>query len=386
MRVLKIGCLLVLLSACGQRGTSISPLEGRPSVFSQPENGNDVDSETAEGGGSTSEEGQSAECREKSAILTLGANLVFESANVYALVEKRIPETQDRQKNADARFELDRLFKALRDIQDQTIKSENRPVFAPIVKVYAFDETDPEMGTQQISALGKCGIIEHVSLGLFQNELELKKRVSELLETVKAEDSDHLGEEENASAENGQKKPENGGQLADTKIISAGALQEMISSLPAWNNILWWPVPSLKFNSHFGYRVHPVTKQRHLHSGSDLKALYGQVIQASATGVVIKSDFYRACGNRIVVQGGSTARTSYCHLSESFVQVGDKITPQSLIGRVGSSGRVTGPHLHLELKVQDALKNPKPYLKVRPTAGSVRPRYKEKDLAIIRYR
>lgn len=87
-----------------------------------------------------------------------------------------------------------------------------------------------------------------------------------------------------------------------------------------------------------------VVQSRHL--GTDFDGQPGDPVYAANRGVVaLTGDFYYA-GNAIYVDHGKGLITGYFHLSEILVQQGDTVTPGQLIGRVGSSGRVTGPHLH----------------------------------------
>lgn len=101
--------------------------------------------------------------------------------------------------------------------------------------------------------------------------------------------------------------------------------------------------------SVFGWRIHPITGDRRFHAGTDLGAPQGTPIVAAASGQVVTADFLGGYGLTIILQHEKgTQESLYGHLSEIFVQPGDQIEQGAVIGRVGSTGNSTGPHLHFE--------------------------------------
>jgi murein DD-endopeptidase MepM/ murein hydrolase activator NlpD len=117
----------------------------------------------------------------------------------------------------------------------------------------------------------------------------------------------------------------------------------MVYPLPA-------PVP---VTSGYGWRTHPVTRVKRFHSGIDLGAAYGTPILAARGGRVTVADRMGGYGLAIVVeQQNGKQDTLYGHLSEIFVRPGERVQPGAVIGRVGSTGVSTGPHLHYEARQQ----------------------------------
>jgi murein DD-endopeptidase MepM/ murein hydrolase activator NlpD len=105
--------------------------------------------------------------------------------------------------------------------------------------------------------------------------------------------------------------------------------------------------------SMFGWRVHPITGNTRLHTGTDMGAPLGTPVLAALTGRVILSEFFGGYGLSVALEHNAGAQqTLYAHLSEIFVKPGDIVKQGAVIGRVGSTGNSTGPHLHFEVRQQ----------------------------------
>jgi murein DD-endopeptidase MepM/ murein hydrolase activator NlpD len=108
------------------------------------------------------------------------------------------------------------------------------------------------------------------------------------------------------------------------------------------------PITSL-----FGWRIHPITGMARMHTGSDIGAPLGTPVLAALTGRVIMADWFGGYGIAIALEHASgNQQTLYAHLSEIFVKPGDIVQQGTVIGRVGSTGASTGPHLHFEFRQQ----------------------------------
>jgi murein DD-endopeptidase MepM/ murein hydrolase activator NlpD len=108
------------------------------------------------------------------------------------------------------------------------------------------------------------------------------------------------------------------------------------------------PAPT---TSSFGWRIHPISGSRRFHSGVDIGAPMGAPVVAAGTGTIVSAGWFGGYGKAIVIQHNGIQQTLYGHLSEVFVQPGQKIEQGTVIGRVGSTGNSTGPHLHFETRV-----------------------------------
>jgi murein DD-endopeptidase MepM/ murein hydrolase activator NlpD len=110
------------------------------------------------------------------------------------------------------------------------------------------------------------------------------------------------------------------------------------------------PIPA-PITSVFGWRVHPISGDRRFHSGTDIGAPLGTPVLATYAGRVAIADFLDGYGLTVALQHNKdTQETLYAHLSEIFVKPGEWIEQGTVIGRVGSTGNSTGPHLHFEFR------------------------------------
>ena len=106
-------------------------------------------------------------------------------------------------------------------------------------------------------------------------------------------------------------------------------------------------------------RLHPVTKRVRPHNGIDYAAKTGTPVRASGAGVVIAAGYTKYNGNYIFIKHGERYVTKYLHLSKKLVRKGNRVKQGQRIGKVGSTGRVTGAHLHYEFLVNGVHRNPR---------------------------
>ena len=123
-----------------------------------------------------------------------------------------------------------------------------------------------------------------------------------------------------------------------------------------------WPVRGL-IASRFGVRVSPFTDTNVFHHGLDIDAPKGSPVKAAAGGKVIRGGFESLYGNLVEIDHGNGYRTVYAHLSDRLVEAGDTVPRGGVIGKVGDTGRATGPHLHYEVRVNGLPVNPVRFLK-----------------------
>lgn len=115
-------------------------------------------------------------------------------------------------------------------------------------------------------------------------------------------------------------------------------------------NGLRYPLDRLHITSPFGSRIHPITGKRKMHSGIDYGSPKGSPVYAVAKGRVVVSGYDEFSGNKIAIRHADNSVSYYMHLNSRGVGVGQEVMGGQIIGRVGSTGRSTGPHLHLGFK------------------------------------
>ena len=98
------------------------------------------------------------------------------------------------------------------------------------------------------------------------------------------------------------------------------------------------------------------------HTGLDIAASTGTPIKACAEGTVIHAGLQGAYGNLVIIEHENDVQTYYAHCSKILVKQGDRVNENSVIANVGSTGNSTGPHLHLEIRVNGKTLNPQNYL------------------------
>ena len=121
------------------------------------------------------------------------------------------------------------------------------------------------------------------------------------------------------------------------------------------------PVPG-RITSPFGWRMHPIFKRKIFHSGVDIGAPYGTAIHAANSGRVIFVGWYSGYGRVVIINHGNIngvpTTTLYAHMSSASVKQGANVAKGSVIGKVGTTGYSTGPHLHFEVRQNGNPVNP----------------------------
>lgn len=125
-----------------------------------------------------------------------------------------------------------------------------------------------------------------------------------------------------------------------------------------------WPTPGYtRITSEYGYRIHPILKTKRMHTGIDIGAPSGTSIKAVDDGTVIFAGWLGAYGNATVIDHGGGISSMYAHQSKISVKENQDVKRGAVIGKVGSTGWSTGPHLHFEVRKNGDPINPWNYLK-----------------------
>jgi murein DD-endopeptidase MepM/ murein hydrolase activator NlpD len=155
-------------------------------------------------------------------------------------------------------------------------------------------------------------------------------------------------------------------EALDNTLERIAELDDTLRRLP-----LAQPIRGKKVTSAFGNRIDPFLGRMAMHTGIDFGAALGTPVQSTAPGTVIEAGWNGGYGNTVLVQHEGGFETRYAHLSRITVQIGEIIERGTTVGKVGSTGRSTGPHLHYEVHRDEIPEDPAKYLKAGRQLGRV---------------
>jgi murein DD-endopeptidase MepM/ murein hydrolase activator NlpD len=118
----------------------------------------------------------------------------------------------------------------------------------------------------------------------------------------------------------------------------------------------------IDITSPFGVRVDPFLHVAAMHTGIDFRGEYGEPVHATAAGTVTNAGWSGGYGKMVEIDHGNGLATRYGHLSEIDVKVGQSVRSGEVVGRLGSTGRSTGPHLHYETRIEGEAVDPQKFL------------------------
>lgn len=130
------------------------------------------------------------------------------------------------------------------------------------------------------------------------------------------------------------------------------------------------PIPGeLEMTSGFGVRVDPFLRAPAMHTGVDLRGNLGDAVRATAAGTVTQAGWSGGYGRMVEIDHGNGFATRYGHLSAIDVQEGQTVRIGQIVGRIGMTGRTTGPHLHYETRVDGEAVDPQKFLRAAARLG-----------------
>ncbi|MDE3114759.1 MAG: M23 family metallopeptidase, partial [Pseudomonadota bacterium] len=158
--------------------------------------------------------------------------------------------------------------------------------------------------------------------------------------------------------------------IADAAFTNAFAdasahVKELDALFTAFRHVpLTTPVHGGQFDetSGFGPRIDPFTHRLGFHPGVDIGGPWGSIIHATAPGVVDWAGWRGGYGNMVEIDHGFGIKTRYGHMSSILVKVGAKVNKGTPLGKLGSTGRSTGPHVHYEVWLGDVVRDPSRFI------------------------
>lgn len=180
---------------------------------------------------------------------------------------------------------------------------------------------------------------------------------------IKFERSVLLGTFGSTDSSNDTQSKEMGGKVLENddygdRDTSGSTLQGTMQDLEASGGSL----PSSKLGSKYGMRFHPILRRNKMHMGNDYPMPTGTPVSVIQPGTVANAGFVNnGYGNQVKVDHPGGVSSFYAHLDSVNVQAGQQISPGTVIGKVGSTGQSTGPHLHFEVDVNGKTTDPNPH-------------------------
>ncbi len=218
-------------------------------------------------------------------------------------------------------------------------------------------------------------LIKEIALGKEKTEIKKQEKLNELekkatqleklnakvsdIKTSRAEIESDIESQKSRLKEAEKKEDE---MIALSKELESKIAQLQDKTTKYAGGVMKWPTPGYTgISSPYGYRIHPIYKVKKFHAGIDINAPSGAKIVATNSGKVILSGWNGGYGNCIIIDHGDGIATLYGHQSALLVSEGDIVKKGDTIGKVGSTGLSTGPHLHFEVRVNGATKPPLDY-------------------------
>ena len=202
-------------------------------------------------------------------------------------------------------------------------------------------------------------LLKEKNLQISDLEGKIKNTAEKLKKLIKEAEEAERRRKEAEAAKKAAEAAKKAAQAGKGSGTSSGASDKIVTS---GSGKLGYPIGNPRITSGFGYRVAPTAGATSYHAGIDFGASTGTPIYASEAGTVITAQYNSARGYYIVINHGNGLQTWYQHCSAMYVSVGQTVKKGQNIAAVGSTGIVTGPHLHYEVHLNGTPVNPKNYL------------------------
>lgn len=293
-----------------------------------------------------------------------------EVSSVQSDIEKISREIDDIQVNYEKKTEL---FKTRMRVMYQNMNQSSLELF---VESKNLSEFFSRMELLSIVKKNDEKLIQDIALSKENTELQKQTKYQELetkeaeLKKLNVKASDYKvsrakAESEIEASKNKLKQAE---KKEDELIELSRKLEKQLAQLMDKNTkyaggIMKWPTPGYtRVSSPYGMRIHPIYKVKKMHTGIDIDAPSGAKIIAANSGKVIMAGWNGGYGNCVIIDHGGGLATLYAHQSKILVKVGDKVERGETIGKVGTTGLSTGPHLHFEVRKNGSTVNPQSYV------------------------
>ncbi len=287
-------------------------------------------------------------------ISTLLLLLTIIAACVGLYIKNAVEENHKLKEDITALYELNFEQKDLLFQQNDIIDNKNRSIESLQSEI---DERDQFIGTKIDEVLNKYKeITNQYILGRIDTNLASRSGTDRSQTTTFANDVKSLRE---------MLKDLNTLYKDDTNEVfdlseSTEKLENYLACIPTS-----WPAEG-EITSHYGYRIHPITRTRKFHYGLDIGVKYGQTVYASGDGVVTVSKYNGGYGYCIEIDHGHGLVSLYGHNSKLLVKKGTHVKRGDPIAKAGNTGVSTGVHCHFEIKINGNAVDPLEFLEEKP--------------------
>ena len=266
----------------------------------------------------------------------------------------------------DTRFNESEIYEEVKDSAIITYKT-----YAITLNGENIAEVDTEIEAEDIITRLKDGLNENIEYELAivemfsttQNGIDSESAFNQLNDIKIAKTQAYEEEQARLEAERIERERQEAAERARLAAISYSSVQGISSSVGSGNIgglSLSYPLPTTPLiTSRFGESS---GSRSYVHTGVDLATSLGTPIYAVAAGTVITATYNGSYGNMIAIDHGDGIQSWYAHCNSLNVSVGQTVDAGTMIATVGSTGNSTGPHLHLEIRINGQAVNPQNYL------------------------
>lgn len=277
-----------------------------------------------------------------------------------------MPEYEFTLVSRDTKFNENDIYEEVRDSAVITYKT-----YAITVNGESITEVDTEIEAEDIITRLKEGLNENIEYELAivevfsttQNGVDSESAFNQLNDIKVAKTQAYEEEQARLEAERIERERQEAAERARLAAISYSSVQGIAGSVGSGNIgglSLSYPLPVTPLiTSRFGESS---GSRSTVHTGLDLATSLGTPIYPVAAGTVITATYNGSYGNMIAIDHGDGIQSWYAHCNSLNVSVGQTVDTGTMIATVGSTGNSTGPHLHLEIRINGSPVNPQNYL------------------------
>ena len=205
--------------------------------------------------------------------------------------------------------------------------------------------------------------------GLAENAYQTADQIAEALEAAGLTVDLDLGED----GVGGPLLPVESGKYFEARVRELDDAMDKLDAVKAVAKVMpiHNPAPGRPVSSSFGVRRDPIIRRPAMHAGIDFRAKTGTSIASAGAGTVVKAGWNGGYGRMVEIDHGQGLTTRYAHMSKILVTKGQTVDTGDIVGKVGSTGRSTGPHLHYEVRRDGTPMDPLRFLKAGKAVGKL---------------